>query len=63
MIEAISLFLAGVLFDNVNINYSTLIIGLVFTMLLVWALDYMKKRGGLKQEEYDKKRYRIRINL
>lgn len=24
-------------------------------MLLVWALDYMKKRGGLKQEEYDKK--------
>lgn len=55
MIEAISLFLAGVLFDNVNINYSTLIIGLVFTMLLVWALDYMKKRGGLKQKEYDKK--------
>ncbi len=55
MIEAISLFLVGVLFDNVNINYSTLIIGLVFTMLLVWALDYMKKRGGLKQEEYDKK--------
>ena len=55
MIEAISLFLAGVLFDNVNINYSTLIIGLVFTMLLVLALDYMKKRGGLKQEEYDKK--------
>ena len=55
MIEAISLFLAGVLFDNVNINYSTLIIGLVFTMLLVWALDYMKKSGGLKQEEYDKK--------
>lgn len=55
MIEAISLFLAGVLFDNVNINYSTLIIGLVFTMLLVWALDYMKKRVGLKQEEYDKK--------
>ena len=55
MIEAISLFLAGVLFDNVNINYSTLIIGLVFTMLLVWALDYMKKRGGLKQEEYNKK--------
>lgn len=55
MIEAISLFLAGVLFDNVNINYSTLIIGLVFTMLLVWALDYMKKRGELKQEEYDKK--------
>ena len=55
MIEAISLFLAGVLFDNVNINYSTLIIGLVFTMLLVWTLDYMKKRGGLKQEEYDKK--------
>ena len=55
MIEAISLFLVGVLFDNVNINYSTLIIGLVFTMLLVWALDYMKKRVGLKQEEYDKK--------
>lgn len=55
MIEAIFLFLAGVLFDNVNINYSTLIIGLVFTMLLVLALDYMKKRGGLKQEEYDKK--------
>jgi len=55
IIEAISLFLAGVLLDNVNINYSTLIIGLVFTMLLVWSLDYMRKRVGLKPEEYDQK--------
>ena len=44
IIEAISLFLVEVLLDNVNINYSTLIIGLVFTMLLVWSLDYMRKR-------------------
>ena len=55
IIEAISLFLVEVLLDNVNINYSTLIIGLVFTMLLVWSLDYMRKRVGLKPEEYDQK--------
>lgn len=55
IIEAISLFLVEVLLDNVNINYATLIIELVFTMLLVCSLDYMRKRVGLKSEEYDKK--------
>ena len=54
VIESISLFLAGVLLDGANINYATLIIGFVFILFFVLALDYMKKRVGLKPEGYDK---------
>lgn len=55
IIEAISLFLAGTLLDSTNIMFATLFVGLVFLILFVLVLDYMKTRVGLKPEEYDKK--------
>ena len=55
IIEAISLFLAGVLLDGTNIVFATLFVGLSFLMLFTLALDYMRTRIGLKLEQYDKK--------
>ena len=55
IIEAISLFLAGVLLDGTNIVFATLFIGLSFLMLFILALDYMRTRIGLKAEQYDTK--------
>lgn len=55
IIESIGLFLSGVLLDGVGVTYATLITGLVFMFLFVLVLDYMKKRVGLKPEQYDKK--------
>lgn len=55
IIEAISLFLAGTLLDSTNIMFATLFVGLVFLILFVLVLDYMRTRVGLKPEEYDKK--------
>lgn len=53
-IEAVLVFLAGMLLDGVSISYATLIIGLVFLLLFVLVLDYMKTRVGLKPENYSK---------
>ena len=55
IIEAISLFLAGVLLDGTNIVFATLFVGLSFLMLFTLALDYMRTRIGLKPDQYDKK--------
>lgn len=55
IIESILLFLSGVLLDGTNIVFATLFIGLSFLMLFTLALDYMRKRIGLKAGQYDKK--------
>ncbi len=55
IIETMAVFLAGVLLDSTNITFSTIFIGLVFLVLFVLILDYMRTRVGLKPEEYDKK--------
>ncbi len=54
MIEAILLFLAGVLLDGTNITFATLFIGLLSFILFIFILDYMKTRVGLKPGEYKK---------
>ena len=54
MIEAILLFLAGVLLDGTNITFATLFIGLLSFVLFIFILDYMKTRVGLKPGEYKK---------
>lgn len=54
MIEAILLFLAGVLLDGTNITFATLFIGLLSFVLFIFILDYMKTRVGLKTGEYKK---------
>lgn len=55
IIETMAVFLAGVLLDSTNITFSTIFIGLVFLVLFVLILDYMRTRVGLKPKEYDKK--------
>lgn len=55
IIEAVAIFLAGALLDGTNIMFATLFIGLVFLILFVLVLDYMRTRIGLKPEQYDKK--------
>ena len=55
IIEAIAVFLAGMLLDATNIRFATIFIGLAFLVLFVLGLDYMRTRVGLKPEEYDKK--------
>ncbi len=54
MIEAILLFLAGVLLDGTNITFATLFIGLLSFVLFIFILDCMKTRVGLKPGEYKK---------
>lgn len=46
---------AGVLLDGTNITFATIFVGLIFFILFVLTLDYMRTRIGLKPEEYDKK--------
>ncbi len=55
IIEAILLFLAGALLDSTNIIFATLFVGLIFLILFVLVLDYMRTRIGLKPEEYERK--------
>ena len=46
--------LGGILLDHVNIAYGFIIASLVALMFMVLALDYMRKRFGLKPEQYSK---------
>lgn len=55
IIEAIAVFLAGMLLDATNIRFATIFIGLTFLVLFVLGLDYMRTRVGLKPKDYDKK--------
>ncbi len=48
-------FLGGLLLDHVDIRNGFLIVGLIALMFTVLVLDYMRKRFGLKPEEYSKK--------
>lgn len=54
IIEAICLFLAGMVLSATDIKFATLSVGLVFLIMFILALDYMKTRVGLKPEEYQK---------
>ena len=58
IVEGISRFLvslfASFLLEHINTSYSLIIIGCLFTVILILLLDYMKTRVGLKPEEYKK---------
>ena len=49
------IFVASSILEFVNIEYTSIIVGCVFTIGFVLLLDYMKKTVGLKPEEYSKK--------
>ena len=47
-------FMFSIVVGNFEIDKSILYIGIVFFILFIFALIYMKPRFGLKREEYDK---------
>ena len=54
-IAATLIFGASYILEFISIEYTTIIIGCLFTMGFVLLLDYMRKTVGLKPEEYSKK--------
>lgn len=55
LIASMLIFGASFILDLVPINYTLIVIGCIFTILMVILLDYMKHTVGLKMEEYGKK--------
>ena len=47
-------YIASLLLGFTSTIYAVIIIGLVFLILFIWILDYMKDKIGLKPEEYKK---------
>ena len=45
-------FLVSYLTNHLSSGYSTLLLGIIFTIALLIVLSYMKSRVGLKPEEY-----------
>ena len=46
--------LGAIVLDYLNIRYAILLLGLVFLIIIVWILDYMRTRIGLKPSQYKK---------
>lgn len=44
--------MASFLLDRMETAYCMIIIGIIFAILMILASKYMKKRVGLKPEEY-----------
>ena len=47
-------FFASFLLDRMNTAYCMIVLGIIFTILLILTLSYMRKRVGLNPEEYSK---------
>lgn len=47
-------FLGAMVLNYLNIRYAILLIGLIFLLVMVWILDYMRTRIGLKPKQYKK---------
>lgn len=54
IVASIFSILGGLLLNIINIDNAFLIVGLFALMIMVVVLDYMRKRFGLKPEEYKK---------
>lgn len=54
IVSAIIGIFASFLLDRMNTSYCMIILGVVSTVLLLFVVKYMKKRVGLKPEEYSK---------
>ena len=51
----ILLFVASKFLEVASIGISYIVFGVIFLLMLLLALDYMKPRLGLKPEEYNEK--------
>lgn len=54
IVASIFSILGGILLNIINVENAFLIVGLFALMIMVVVLDYMRKRFGLKPEEYKK---------
>ena len=54
VVASVSSVLGGILLDKVSVENGFIIVGLLGLMFIVLVLDYMRKRFGLKPEEYKK---------
>ena len=55
IIAALLTFVAAFVLENLSIQFTTIIVGCVFTIVFTLLLDHMRKVVGLKPEEYDKR--------
>ena len=55
IIAAILLYIASLILKYASTEFTVIIIGCIFTISFVLLLDAMRKRVGLKPEEYSKK--------
>lgn len=46
--------IGAIILNYLNIRHAILLIGLVFLIIMVWILDYMRTRIGLKPKQYTK---------
>ena len=51
-IAAILIFGASLIMNNIDVTYTTILIGAIFLVVIILLLDYMRPRVGLKPEEY-----------
>ena len=54
LFSTIMCYIASLLLGFTSTIYAVIIIGLVFLLIFIWLLDYMKDKIGLKPEEYKK---------
>ena len=55
LIASILVFVASWILETFDVQYSLIIVGCVFAIVIVLMLDYMRGKVGLKMEEYSKK--------
>ena len=55
LIASILVFVASWVLEVFDVQYSLIIVGCVFAIVIVLMLDYMRGKVGLKMEEYGKK--------
>ena len=54
LIKSVGMYIAGIVLEIMSIGNATMWTGIVFLIIFVFTLSYMKTRVGLKPEEYNK---------
>ena len=53
-------FLGSYLLDITNTSHAAIITGIIFTIISILLISYMKTRLGLRPEEYDKNEIKMK---
>lgn len=51
--KSLIMFISGYIIDNIGTNYTSILIGIISTVLVYYILKHMKKYVGLNEEEYE----------